>query len=103
MRKVVYLILLVIKEPPYEYKQLCSITVNAAFSSLEREAKEVGLIVNEGRTGYLKAAQPRVLGNTSLLAALKTVKNFVYLGTSIYTTNNLAIKINRRITLANSC
>lgn len=96
--------LLVIKEPrPYEYKQLCSITVNAAFSRLEREAREVGLIVNEGRTGYLKAAQPRVLGNTSLLAALKTVKNFVYLGTSIYTTNNLAIKINRRITLANSC
>lgn len=81
--------------------------VCAAFSSLERESRRLGLAVNEDKTKYMLATnkQSSRLGSHVTVAgySFEVVKDFVYLGSSMTSTNNISVEIQRRITLANRC
>ena len=81
--------------------------VSAAFSALEKESRRVGLAVNEDKTKYLLSTnkESRRLGQHVTVDnyTFEVVKDFVYLGTSINTNNNVSLEIKRRITLANRC
>ncbi|XP_049318579.1 LINE-1 retrotransposable element ORF2 protein isoform X1 [Bactrocera dorsalis] len=83
--------------------------VSSAFSRLNKEATQMGLAVNEGKTKYLlssnKQSSHSRLGFHVTVDShnFEVVDNFVYLGTSINTTNNVSLEIQRRITLANRC
>ena len=83
--------------------------VCSAFSGLDREAKRMGLVVNEDKTKYLLSAHKQSehtrLGTHVTVDSYKfeKVDDFVYLGTSINTNNNVSLEIQRRITLANKC
>ena len=61
-----------------------------AFPKFAEEARSIGLALNKSKTKY------------PLLTA-KVVKDFVYLGSSIYTYNDISLEIRRRITLAYRC
>ena len=81
--------------------------VSAAFSALEKESRRMGLLVNEDKTKYMLSTSRGTsrLGNNITIDSYKfeVVHNFVYLGTSINTTNNTSLEIQRRIALANRC
>lgn len=74
---------------------LTSLSFSILYIIISQRAKDVGLIVNDGKIKYL--------GTMSLLAAINfiKVKDFVYLGTSKNSTNYLHLEIKRRITFAN--
>ncbi|XP_067644845.1 uncharacterized protein [Eurosta solidaginis] len=81
--------------------------VSSAYSKLEKEAVKMGLMVNEDKTKYLlssnKESAHTRLGNHATVGShnFEIVKDFVYLGTSINTSNNISTEIQRRINLAN--
>ncbi|XP_049306103.1 LINE-1 retrotransposable element ORF2 protein isoform X2 [Bactrocera dorsalis] len=83
--------------------------VSSAFSRLDKEAKKMGLAVNEGNTKYLlssnKQSSHSRLGTHVTVDShnFEVVDNFVYLGTRVNTTNNVSLEIQRKITLANRC
>ncbi|XP_054086050.1 putative uncharacterized transposon-derived protein F52C9.6 isoform X2 [Zeugodacus cucurbitae] len=83
--------------------------VCSAFSRLDKEAKRMGLVVNEDKTKYLlssnkQSAHSRLGSHVTVDSHnFEVVDNFVYLGTSINNTNNVSLEIQRRITLANRC
>jgi hypothetical protein len=80
--------------------------VSAAFTRFVEEAHKVGLAVNEDKTKYLvSTSKNSSLGGFVEIDRFKfeVVKDFVYLGSSINTTNNISLEIKRRITLANRC
>lgn len=80
--------------------------VSAAFSKFEEEAKKLGLAVSENKTKYLiSTCKDSNLGDSITIGSYKfeIVKDFVYLGSSINTTNDICLKIRCRITLASRC
>ena len=81
--------------------------VSAAFSRLEKESSRMGLAVNTDKTKYLVSTnkQSQRLGNHVTVdnTSFEVVKDFVYLGSSINSSNDISIEIKRRITLANRC
>ncbi|XP_054084799.1 uncharacterized protein LOC128921370 [Zeugodacus cucurbitae] len=83
--------------------------VSSAFSRLDKDAKRMGLVVNEDKTKYLLSSNKQSahsrLGSQVTVDThnFEVVDNFVYLGTSINNTNNVSLEIQRRITLANRC
>ena len=83
--------------------------VSSAFSKLDKEAKRMGLVVNEDKTKYLlssnkQSAHSRIGTHVTVDSYnFEVVKDFVYLGTSINTDNNVSLEIQRRISLANKC
>lgn len=83
--------------------------VTGAFASIELEAAKMGLAVNEDKTKYMlssrKESQHRRLGQNVTMDRynFEVVKDFVYLGSTITTQNDISAEIKRRITLANRC
>ena len=84
-------------------------TVSSAFPKLDKEAKRMGLVVNEDKTKYLlssnkQSSHSRIGTHVTVDSYnFEVVKDFVYLGTSINTDNNVSLEIQRRISLANKC
>ncbi|XP_054089770.1 LINE-1 retrotransposable element ORF2 protein isoform X1 [Zeugodacus cucurbitae] len=83
--------------------------VCSAFSRMNKEAKRMGLEVNEDKSKYLlssskQSAHSRLGSHVTVDSHnFEVVDNFVYLGTSINNTKNVSLEIQRRITLANRC
>jgi len=80
--------------------------VSSAFSKFVKEAEKMGLAVNEDKTKYLASTvRDPCLGGFVEIDRFKfeVVKDFVYLGSSINTGNNISLEIKRRITLASRC
>ncbi|MGC8830944.1 MAG: hypothetical protein ACP5TE_14360, partial [Verrucomicrobiia bacterium] len=70
------------------------------------EAQKMGLAVNENKTKYfVSTCKDSSLGESVEMENFKfeVVKDFVYLGSSINTNNNISLEIRRRITLASRC
>ncbi|CAD6995418.1 unnamed protein product [Ceratitis capitata] len=71
--------------------------VSSASSRLDKEAKRMGLVVNEGKTKSLlssnKQLSPSRLGSHVTVGShnFKVEANFVYLGTNINTNNNVSL------------
>jgi DNA-binding PucR family transcriptional regulator len=84
-------------------------TVRDAYLALEREAAKVGLKINEQKTKYMIAARnDRMIRDVGKSVAIgdrhfEVVKEFVYLGSLMTTTNDVSRKIQRRIQTANRC
>ena len=77
--------------------------VSAAFSRFVEEAQKVGLAVNEDKTKYLVSTtkNPSLGGFVDIdRFKFEVVKDFVYLGSSTNTANNISLEIKSRITLA---
>ena len=85
----------------------CKRDVTAAFSAIEKESAKVGLAVNEGKTKYMLATARNTRRIGTHVSAdgytFEVVPEFIYLGTSVNTTNDISLEIKRRITLANRC
>ena len=81
--------------------------VSGAFAAIEKEARKVGLAVNEGKTKYMLSTcrESQRHGTTISLGGytFERVKEFVYLGSAVNSKNNVSLEIKRRITLANRC
>ena len=80
--------------------------VCAAFSRFVEEAQKMGLAVNENKTKYfVSTCKDSSLGESVEMGNFKfeVVKDFVYLGSSVNTNNNISLEIRRRITLASRC
>jgi len=83
--------------------------VNEVFGSIEAEAAKLGLAVNEGKTKYMlssrKDTHHRRIGQNVTMGSnnFEVVKDFVYLGSAVNSSNNTSAEIERRITLANRC
>ena len=82
--------------------------VEAAFSKFAEEARNIGLAVNESKTKLLlstASSQDTSIGVSVQIAGynFEVVKDFVYLGSSINTDNDINLEMRRRITLANRC
>ncbi len=81
------------------------------FSKLDKGAKRIGLVVNEDKTKCLlssnKQSRHSCIGTHVTVDSydFKVVRDFVYLGTRIYTYNNVSLEIQRRTihSLANMC
>ena len=80
--------------------------VAVAFAKFAEEAWSIGLAVNESKIKLLLSTAK----NNSIEVSIeidgynfKVVKDFVYLGSSINTDNDISLEIRRRITLANRC
>ena len=80
--------------------------VEAAFSKFAEVARRIGLAVNESKTNLLLSTAK----DTSIGVSVKingynfeVVKDFICLGSSINTDNDISLEIRRRITLANRC
>ena len=80
----------------------CEVTV--AFSKFAEGARSIGLAGNERKTKYLlsTAKDSRESAKTDCYN-FEVVKEFVYIGSSINTNNDISSEIRRRITLANRC
>ena len=81
--------------------------VAVAFSRFAEEARSIGLAVNESKTKYLLSptAKDSSIGESIEIDGYncEVVNDFVYLGCSINTDNDISLEIRRRITLANRC
>ena len=80
--------------------------VEAAFSKFSEDARSICLVVNESRTKLLlPTAKDTSIGVSVEIDGytFEVVKDFVYLGSSINTDNDISLEIRRRITLANRC
>ena len=83
--------------------------VSSAFSRLDREAKCMGLSVNEDKTKYLlssikQSSYSRLGWHVTVdRHNFEIVDNFDYFQTSINTNNNISLKIIHSITFANRC
>ena len=80
--------------------------VAVAFSKLSEEARSIDLAVNESSTKYIfSTAKDSSIGESVDIDGynFKSVKNFVYLGSSINTDNGISLEIRRRLTLAGRC
>ena len=89
---------------PYLARSICK--VEAAFSKFAEEARSIGLAVNESKTKYpVSAAKDSSIRESVEIHGynFEVVKDFVYLGSSINTDNDISLEIRRRITLANRC
>jgi hypothetical protein len=83
--------------------------VQDAYLALKGEAAKVGLKINEQKTKYLIAARnDRTIRDVGQSVAIgdkhfEVVKEFVYLGSLMTPTNDVNLKIQRRIQTANRC
>ena len=80
--------------------------VEAALSKFGEEARSIGLSVNESKTKLLlSTAKYTSIGVSVEIDGynFEVVKDFVYLGYSINTDNDISLEIRRRNTLANRC
>ncbi|XP_073848775.1 uncharacterized protein [Musca autumnalis] len=81
--------------------------VTDTFRKVEAESAKVGLAVNGDKTKLMVSTRKASieLGPTVDVGTynFEVVKDFVYLGTAINTTNNISCEIRRRIVLANRC
>ena len=76
------------------------------FSKFAEEARSIGLAVNESKTKYLlSTAKDTSIGVSVEIDGynFQVVKDFLYLGSSINTDNDISLEIRRRITFANRC
>ncbi|XP_060665650.1 uncharacterized protein LOC132797914 [Drosophila nasuta] len=80
--------------------------VTGAFGAIEKESAKVGLAVNMEKTKFMVCSSRELRRLDSQLTAENysygSVKEFIYLGTAITSTNDVSLEIKRRITLANS-
>jgi hypothetical protein len=80
-----------------------------AYLASEREAAKVGLKINEQKTNYMIAARNdstiRDVGQSVAIGDkhFEVVKEFVYQGSLMTPTNDVSLKIQRRIQTANRC
>ena len=77
-----------------------------AFSKFAKEARSIGLAVTESKTKLLlSTANDTSIGISVAIDGynFEVVKDFIYLGSSINTDNDISLEIRRRITLANRC
>ena len=77
--------------------------VAVAFAKFAQEAWSIGLAVNESKTNHLLYTAKDTSIVESVEIDFEVVKDFVCLGSSINTDNDISLEIRRRITLANSC
>ncbi|XP_051859298.1 uncharacterized protein LOC127565328 [Drosophila albomicans] len=81
--------------------------VTGAFGAIEKESAKVGLAVNMEKTKFMVCSSRESRRLDSQLTAenysFGSVKEFIYLGTAITSTNDVSLEIKRRITLANRC
>ncbi|XP_070136101.1 uncharacterized protein [Drosophila bipectinata] len=81
--------------------------VTGAFGAIEKESAKVGLAVNMEITKFIMCSsrESRRLDSqrTAENYSFGSVKEFIYLGTAITSTNDVSLEIKRRITLANRC
>nr|XP_043067135.1 uncharacterized protein LOC122321356 [Drosophila bipectinata] len=81
--------------------------VTGAFGAIEKESAKVGLALNMEKTKFMlcSSRESRRLENqlTAENYSFGSVKEFIYLGTAITSTNDVSLEIKRRITLANKC
>ena len=82
--------------------------VTAAFSASEKESlRRLGFTVNEDKTKYMVSTTKEAARMKPSIAVdnytFEVVNNFVCLGTSVNTTNNVSLENQRRLTLANRC
>lgn len=83
--------------------------VAGAFASIESEATKMGLAVNEDKTKFMLStrneSQHHRLGQNITMDSysFEVVKDFVYLGSTITSGNDITAEVKRRITLANRC
>lgn len=75
------------------------------FAKLEKRVKDLGLIINENKTKYLKVfrnAKKETDRNMSVAGfSFKSVQNFIYLGAYFSSKNNIHGEITYRIMSAN--
>ena len=68
--------------------------VTAAFSALEKESRRLGLTVNEDKTKYMVSITKEAARMEPSVSVdnytFEVVNNFVYLGTSVNTINNVS-------------
>ena len=71
--------------------------ITAAFSAIERKSVKMALAVNEGKTKYMLTTSGVVPRMGSQITAnsynFDVVKDFIYLGTAINTTNDISLEI----------
>jgi hypothetical protein len=83
--------------------------VRDAYLALKGEAAKVGLKINEQKTKYMIAARNdttiRDVGQSVAIGDkhFEVVKEFVYLGSLMTSTNDMSLEIQRRIQTANRC
>jgi hypothetical protein len=83
--------------------------VRDAYLALKGEAAKVGLKINEQKTKYMIAARnDRTIRDVGQRVAIgdkhfEVVKEFLYLGSMMTPTNDVSLKIQRRIQTANEC
>ena len=80
--------------------------VEAAFSKFTEEARSIGPAVNESKTKLLLSTAKDTSIRVSVEIdgySFEVLKDFVFLGFSINTDNDISLVIRRRITLANGC
>ncbi|XP_051858122.1 uncharacterized protein LOC127565084 [Drosophila albomicans] len=81
--------------------------VTGAFMAIKEESAKVGLAVNMEKTKFMVCSSRESRRLDSQLTAenysFGSVKEFIYLGTAITSTNDVSLEIRRRITLANRC
>ena len=63
--------------------------VAAAFSKFAEEARSIGLAVNKNKVKYLVSTAK----DTSIWVSVEIMKDFVYLGSSINTDNDISLEI----------
>lgn len=82
--------------------------VTAAFVKIDEAAGKMGLKVNENKTKYMlsskKEARHHQLGQNVTIGNynFEVVKEFIYLGTVVDSSNNMGLEIKRRTMLANN-
>jgi len=76
------------------------------FVTLEKEARDAGLIVNQSKTKYMKTAREKgkitqqcIIGQYQF----ESVNEFTYLGAQINTQNKISEEIRKRIQAGNGC
>ncbi|WP_333765087.1 reverse transcriptase domain-containing protein, partial [Streptomyces sp. IBSBF 2390] len=77
--------------------------LKASYENISRHAASMGLRVNIEKTKYMKSSRNTPQPNNITIGAdeFESVKDFIYLGSSVNTENDVTQEIKRRIMLAN--
>jgi len=76
------------------------------FLTLEKEARDAGLIVNQSKTKYMKTAREKGKITQEYITGqnqFESVNEFTYLGAQINTQNKISEEIRKRIQGGNRC
>jgi hypothetical protein len=75
------------------------------FDILEEKSRALGLRINDGKTKYMKMSSSEDRGWTQTVTlgkyTFERVKDFIYLGTNLNSTNMVTEEISRRILAGN--